>query len=509
MPSTTKSQDLGFTSYMIMCACVAAISGFTVGWHISVPNMPQAVITQCTDGTISATSLPACLPMSDFTWGYTIGAFPIGGFFGSIASMYLNNKYGRRANMLIACAWMIAGGILSSCAINIVMYSFGRAFVGVASGMSGSSVAIYVSEISTTKSRGALGSLFELFLNTGILITQICGMYMSTANAWRFLWAIPTFLAAIQAVLLVFFVVESPRYLCSTKEYDPACAALQRLRSDADIEEEFAEMLAARQREENGRPSMNIWDIIVLKDKTISWNTVIVMVLQAYNQVGGIGPISVYSVGFLTKIFNGDSSLATDISLAAAAGNIVAVFIAIGFMNRVGRKGFMLISTAGTCIASIMMVVGSSGGTKLAPLVITSVLLFTFTYSMGCGVIPWMIAPELLPLHALSAGSALGNGANWLCNFIINTVWPYMDANLKEYSFTVFVALNFVAFVFLLIFMPETTGRDIDFNEETTIKDDAEFTVDGRGSAIVNTNTNSDGTDELATFKTEHINHKH
>ncbi|KAI9029935.1 general substrate transporter [Phycomyces nitens] len=500
MPSTAKSQDVGFTSYMIMCACVAAISGFTVGWHISVPNMPQAVITKCTDGMISATSLPACLPMSDFTWGYTIGAFPIGGFFGSIASMYLNNQFGRRTNMLIACGWMIAGGILSSCAINIVMYSFGRAFVGVASGMSGSSVAIYVSEISTTKSRGALGSLFELFLNTGILITQICGMYMSTVNVWRLLWAIPTFLAAIQVFLLVFFVVESPRYLCSIKKNDEACVALQRLRSNTDIEEEFAEMLAARQREENGHPSMNIWDIITVKDRKISWNTVIVMVLQAYNQVGGIGPISVYSVGFLTRIFNGDSSLATDISLAAAAGNIVAVFIAIAFMNRIGRKGFMLISTAGTCIASIMMVVGSSGDTtKLGPLVITAVLLFTFTYSMGCGVIPWMIAPELLPLHALSAGSALGNGANWLCNFVINTVWPYMDANLKQYSFTVFVALNFVAFVFLLIFMPETTGRDIDFNEDSinTIGD-TECTVDGYDGT----------TDEISGVKAEHINHK-
>lgn len=446
--------------------------------------MPEKVIMgivnddgsySCLPGTEDGV-LPGCMPMNFTTWGWTIGAFAIGGFFGSLASKYMNVWFGRRDNIMISCGWMIAGGILSACAVNLTMYSVGRALVGFAAGMCGSSVAIYVSEISTKKSRGALGSLFELFLNLGILLTQVCGRYMAFAPTWRFLWAIPTFIAAIQLACMFFFTVECPRRLCASKKYDEACATLQKLRAGADVEEEFAGMLAARQREvESAQKQMSMWDIITCKDKHISWNTVVVMVIQAFNQIGGIGPMSVYSVGFFTTIF-GDATLATNISLADASVNIVATLIAVIFMHRVGRKGFMMISTGGTCIASIMMVLGSSlnGGRGIGGLAIAAAIVFTGSYSMGCGVIPWMIAPELLPMHALASGSALGNCSNWLFNFIINTIWPEMSKGLGTYSFIVFVVINLFGFLFVTFFMPETTGKDLDDHSKKPKLSDAE-----------------------------------
>ncbi|KAI8138322.1 general substrate transporter [Fennellomyces sp. T-0311] len=504
-----RSEDLGFPKYMTFCAVIAAISGFNVGWHISVPNMPQSVITRCTDGTDTISGLPSCLPMSDFTWGYTVGAFALGGLVGSLATTYLNVWFGRRANIMISCGWMIIGGILSSAAINIGMYSVGRAFVGIGSGMCGSSVAIYVSEISTKKSRGALGSLFELFLNLGILLTQVCGRYMSFAPVWRILWAIPSVIAAIQLALLFFLTVECPRRLCANGQFDKARDALQRLRQDADITDEFQALMDARQREqEQGTKKFSILDVITLKEKFVTWNVIIVMVLQAYNQVGGIGPMSVYSVGFLARNFGGDVELATNISLANATGNIVATFISVIFMNKVGRKGFMLISTLGMTVGSVFLVIGAAVGDetqRLAPLIITAALLFTFTYSMGCGVIPWLIAPELLPLYALPSGSALGNASNWAFNFIINTVWPYQDANLGNYSFTVFAAINFVGFLFVLTCMPETTGRDLDQKKINQKITDAEGSA---GSSQGSQHSSSDDTDHKAQ-KVHHIEQAH
>ncbi|CAO3631719.1 unnamed protein product [Mucor hiemalis] len=467
MSSHVKSQELGFPTYMVACAVVAALSGFNVGWHISVPNMPEKVIMgevhpdgsyNCLPGTNESGPLPACLPMDFPTWGYTIGAFAIGGFFGSIASKYMNVWFGRRDNIMISCAWMMVGGILSACSINLTMYAVGRALVGFAAGMCGSSVAIYVSEISTKK-------------------VVVCGRYMAFAPTWRFLWAIPTFIAGIQLAILFFFTVECPRRLCANKKYDEACATLQKLRAGADVEEEFAGILAARQREtESAQKQFSIWDIIACKDKTITWNTIIVMVVQAYNQIGGIGPMSVYSVGFFTDIF-GDATLASNISLADAAVNVFATLIAVIFMHKVGRKGFMMISTGGTCVASVLMVLGStlrsSDGTQgIGGLAIAAAILFTFTYSTGCGVIPWLIAPELLPMHALASGSALGNSSNWLFNFVINTVWPKMNEGLGTYSFIVFVVINLFGFLFVTFFMPETTGRDLDdFNKKEKVSD--------------------------------------
>ncbi|ORY91195.1 general substrate transporter [Syncephalastrum racemosum] len=475
-----RSEDLGFPLYMTFCAVIAALSGFNVGWHINVPNMPAQVISKCTDGTIPVGALPACLPMSDFTWGYTVGAFALGGMAGSLATVYLNQWFGRRDNIMISCGWFIFGGILSACAINIGMYSVGRAFVGIGSGMCGSSVAIYVSEISTKTSRGALGSLFELFLNLGLLLTQVAGLYMSYAPAWRLLWAIPTIISALQLAVLFFFTVECPRRLTSKGQNDKAREALQKLRGTADITNEFDNLLAARQFEiERGNRKWSMLDVFLFKDWKITWNTFIVMVLQAYNQVGGIGPMSVYSLSLLTAAL-GDASLATDVALADAAGNVVATIIAVLFMHRVGRKGFMIISLTGMTIGSVFMVIGSNVNGGIVGLVVAAAIIFTFTYSMGCGVIPWLIAPELLPLHALPAGSALGNTSNWLFNFIINTVWPQMDANLGKFSFIVFAAINFVGLVFVVFAMRETTGKDLDqTNDDKKVSNDVESSDGG------------------------------
>ncbi|CAO3622646.1 unnamed protein product [Mucor fragilis] len=514
MSNQIKSQDMGFPMYMTVCATLAALSGFNVGWHISVPNMPEKVIMgivnddgsySCLPGTEDG-ALPGCMPMDFPTWGYTIGAFAIGGFFGSLASKYTNVWFGRRDNIMISCGWMMIGGILSACAINLTMYSVGRALVGFASGMCGSSVAIYVSEISTKKSRGALGSLFELFLNAGILLTQVCGRFMAFAPAWRFLWAIPTFIAAIQLACMFFLTVECPRRLCANKKYDEACATLQKLRAGADVEEEFALMLAARQREiESAQKQFSIWDIISCKDKHITWNTVIVSVIQAFNQIGGIGPMSVYSVGFFTTIF-GDAELASNISLADASVNIAATLVAVVFMHKVGRKGFMMISTGGTCIASIMMVLGSSlkssnGQQGIGGLAIAAAIVFTGSYSMGCGVIPWMIAPELLPMHALASGSAIGNSSNWLFNFVINTIWPKLSEGLGTYSFIVFVVINFLGFLFMTFIMPETTGKDLDdHSKKEKIPDTENIATDGTSSS-----QNSDSIEKNKHFDHDHV----
>ncbi|KAG2227878.1 hypothetical protein INT45_002116 [Circinella minor] len=458
-----RSEDLGFPLYTTFCALIATLSAFNVGWHISVPNMPQTVITKCSGGTEYYNGLPSCLPMSDI--GVTVGVFALGGLVGSFLTIYSNVKFGRRHNIMISCGWFILGGILSGTAVNIGMYSLGRAFVGIGAGMCGSSVAIYVSEISTKKSRGALGTLFEFFLNAGVLLTQVIGRYMSYPPVWRVLWAIPTIVATLQLVFLFFFTVECPRRLAADGKIDEARSALQRLRKGADIEAEFQVILDARQHEiESGTKKMSILDIILCKDKSVTWNTIIVVVIQASNQIGGIGPMSVYSVNFLGKVFN-DLELGTNISISMAASTIVGTIIALAFMHKVGRKGFMVISTFGMTLASVFLVIGSSvdpGSQRLAPLSVTAAVLFTFTYSTGCGVVPWLIAPELLPLSALPPGSALGNATNWLFNFLINTIWPYQDASLGSYSFTVFAAINFLIFLFVLFCMPETTGKDLD-----------------------------------------------
>ncbi|KAI8147875.1 general substrate transporter [Fennellomyces sp. T-0311] len=346
--------------------------------------------------------------------------------------------------------------------IRCLKYAVGRAFVGIAAGIAGAAVAIYVAEISTNRCRGAFGAFFGIFLNIAILIAQLCGRYMSFSYVWRFLWAIPAIISVVQ-IGLIFTIVETPRRLCASQQNDKARASLSKLRNYGDIEEEFESIVEAR-RQEMDLKMISMWDIIRVQSRRITWNAFVLIVIQSYNQIGGIGPMSVYSVGFLAKAFGGDNELATNVVLAQAGANIVATFIALGLVKWLGRKGCMMLSTMGMTIGSVFLVVGGAleDPTRLAPLIITGAILFSFTYCLGCAIVPWMIAPELLPLQALPAGSAMGNASNWLFNYLINTLWPLIDAGLNNYSFCLFAGINFVGFVFMTFAMSETAGKDID-----------------------------------------------
>lgn len=254
----------------------------------------------------------------------------------------------------------------------IYKYALGRACVGVSAGASGSSVGIYVSEIATKESRGALGCLYELFLNLGILLTQIAGLHMSYVPVWRYLWAIPSLLTAAQMVCLHLFCVESPRYLVSVGKSELAKAALYKLRGNTcDIE--WSELESSILTHSENMTTLSIKELL-FKNKRIRNMALVVCVIQMYNQIGGVGPMSIYSVGFLTKVFQGNTMTATTVTLASSAGAVVATFISVIYMHRVGRKGFMLISTMGMTIGSVFLVIGSasSNAVDLAPLSITA-----------------------------------------------------------------------------------------------------------------------------------------
>lgn len=244
----------------------------------------------------------------------------------------------------------------------------------MSAGLSGSCVGIYVSEIATNENRGALGCLYELFLNLGILLTQIAGLYLSYVPAWRFLWAIPTILAVVQILGLYLFCTESPRYLLAIGKKEEARAAFFKLRG-TEIESEWLDFESSGIKTIIKKEKHLFYHMVELfKDKHTSKMIFVVAVICMYNQIGGVGPMSIYSVGFLTNVFSGDSMTATTVTLLSSAAGVIATFISVITMHRVGRKGFMLISTAGMTLGSVFLVIGSAlpNTNQLAPLSITA-----------------------------------------------------------------------------------------------------------------------------------------
>ena len=88
-------------------------------------------------------------------------------------------------------------------------------------GLNTSLVPMYISEISPFNLRGGLGTINQLAVTVGLLVSQILGVegLLGTDTGWPFLLGLAIFPPVFQLVLLP-FCPESPRYLLITRQQE-------------------------------------------------------------------------------------------------------------------------------------------------------------------------------------------------------------------------------------------------------------------------------------------------
>lgn len=96
---------------------------------------------------------------------------------------------------------------------------------------------MYVSEISPLNLRGGLGTVNQLAVTVGLLISQVLGIeqILGTNEGWPLLLGLAVLPALLQLVLLP-VCPESPRYLLLTKQWEEESRrALRRLRASNQV----------------------------------------------------------------------------------------------------------------------------------------------------------------------------------------------------------------------------------------------------------------------------------
>jgi MFS transporter, SP family, solute carrier family 2 (facilitated glucose transporter), member 3 len=75
------------------------------------------------------------------------------------------------------------------------------------------------------------------------------------------------------------------------------------------------------------------------------------------------------------------------------------------------------------------------------------------------GPIPWLIVAEMFDGKYVAAAMSLSSQVNWVCNFVIGFVFPYMNEYLGPYTFAPFAGVLLATFVFAATILPETQGK--------------------------------------------------
>ena len=196
--------------------------------------------------------IPNCISMTSAQFSVVNAIYTLGGLIGALSSGPLSTHRGRLLTMRITTIFFITGPLLSSLAPSITVMALGRVISGIGAGAALVVVPIYIAEVAPPKSKGLFGALTQITVNTGILIAQLLGYFLSYGNMWRIVLAVAGMIGLVQCVGL-FFIPESPQWLVSKGRTKLAKTVLTRIRGDKNIESEVENDGTASEGEGNAQ----------------------------------------------------------------------------------------------------------------------------------------------------------------------------------------------------------------------------------------------------------------
>lgn len=423
--------------------------------------------------------------IGDDTIQLIVSALLWGAAFGALFSGVLSSRFGRRKTILISAVNFVIGAILCSLAPNEHVLIAARFLLGIAVGVASFTAPLYLSEVSPQAVRGSMISMYQLMITIGIVLAFLSNTWLATyatiggvtGGHWRLMLGIIAIPAAIMFIG-VYFLPESPRWLFLKGFQQRAVAVFRRMKlDDAEIAAEVREIEDSLKVKQDGftlfKTNSNFRRAIGLG-----------IGLQIIQQLTGINVIMYYAprifgmAGFETT---GEQMWGTVI---VGVTNVLATFIAIAFVDRIGRKpimyaGFVTMGLSLLAVGAIFLVGGetrmtmNAKGVEEATIILKSLgyaypaifalLVFIVGFAMSAGPIIWVICSEIYPLAGRDLGVTFSTGTNWITNAIVGmTFLSLINGFGPGNTFLLYGGLNVAFILFFLAFVPETKGISLE-----------------------------------------------
>ncbi|KAK4482242.1 hypothetical protein RD792_009389 [Penstemon davidsonii] len=222
-PSPKSSKEDRFMVYF--STFVAVCGSYAFGSCAGYSSPTQAAIREDVHLSLAEYSLFGSI----LTFGAMIGA---------ITSGKIADYIGRKGAMMVSSGFCTAGWLAIYFAKGVLLLDIGRLATGYGMGVFSFVVPVFIAEIAPKDLRGALTTINQLMICTGVSVSFIIGTVLS----WRAL-ALIGVLPCVVLLVGLFVMPESPRWLAKQGNQKEFEASLRRLRGkNADLSEEAAEI---------------------------------------------------------------------------------------------------------------------------------------------------------------------------------------------------------------------------------------------------------------------------
>jgi sugar porter (SP) family MFS transporter len=461
---TNKKNDENLL-YVIFLAAVAALGGFLFGYDTAVIS-----------GTIG--SVASQFNLDDVSTGWYVGCALVGSIAGVAIAGKLSDYFGRKLVLLFSAVLFTSSGIgcmVSGSISDLVLYRIiGGVGIGVASVIS----PLYISEISVSRFRGTLVSLYQLAITIGFVgaylvnyaisehaahmkeignVGGLWGKYMVT-ETWRGMLgaeAIP----ALLFFIILFFIPESPRWLVLKSKETSALKTLRRIYGSVKADEQVADLKNLVRSEEKSD-----WKILFQPGFRVA--LFIGVSLAILGQFMGVNAVLYYgpSIFQQTGLSEGDSLL---YQVIIGLVNFGSTVLAMAVIDKIGRKKLVYYGVSGMIVSLVLIgayFTLNKTSNVIPPItLLILIMVYIFSCAISICVVIWVLLSEMYPAKVRGLAMSAAGFSLWIGTYLIGQLTPWLMTTLSPAG--VFWLFGLMCIPYLYItwkLVPETTGKSLE-----------------------------------------------
>jgi len=446
--------------YVWLISAVAAMGGLLFGWDWVVIGGAKPFFQRYFELT------------SEAQIGWANSCALVGCLVGALAAGMLSDKFGRKWLLILAALLFAVTSLGNALATDFNIFIAWRMLGGVAIGLASSLSPMYISEVAPAQMRGKLVSLNQLTIVVGVLAAQLLNWYLVRdlpqgatdefiknswfgQQGWRWMFG----LTAAPSVLFfagMFFAPESPRWLAKNGQGDRARSVLRKVGGEKYAVAAADEINTTLAREEVQQ--VHFADLLDPKMRKV---LVLGVVLAVFQQWCGINSIFNYAEEIFRAAGYDISSVLKNIAWTGSV-NLAFTFVALGVVDRGGRRPLMLFGSA--ALAAIYFVMGFCYYRHVQGLPLLLLVLAAIgCYAMSLAPVTWVVISEIFPNRIRGAAMAVAVSSLWIACFVLTYTFPLLNARLgASGTFWLYGVICLLGCLFIWKKLPETKGQTLE-----------------------------------------------
>ena len=458
------------TAYLLMISLASAMGGLLFGydWVVIGGAKPfYETFFQISD--------------SPTLQGWAMSSALLGCLIGALIAGVGSDRYGRKKMLILASILFIASAVGTGATDDFTLFIWYRILGGFAIGITSNLSPMYIAEIAPAHIRGRLVSLNQLMIVLGILFAQIINWQIAqevaidaTAESireswngqmgWRWMFWAENIPAALFCIFS-FIIPESPRWLAVKGRQEESIQVMSKIVGKEQAEKDYQILKSNIEDDqtENNHSKLSILHPSMRKVLTIG------VVLAVFQQWCGINVIFNYAQEIFVAAGYGVSDMLMNIVITGIT-NVVFTFVAIFFIDKIGRRPLLLIGAGGLTLIYLLM--GAAyyfNVTGIALLII--VVAAIACYAMSLAPIMWVVISEIFPNAVRGVAMSIATFALWAACFILTYTFPIMNSALGAAgTFWIYGIICLLGFLFIRKNVPETRHKSLEEIEKELVK---------------------------------------